>query len=169
MQLVFRDPGEFAKMPERGGDVGWIGWLARAVCQFPGGVQHRTDLGQGAERLGRPLRQIEALLIAEQPVRDAVELISAQHGDLRQPLARGGDLDPRQAEGCRALLVACQPILRPGDQRADQFIGRVQRIESRQFAAPQRLQHRDRRDLEIGEAMLPRKRVRTAWNGTGQR
>src|SRR6266536_1369941 len=98
MYLVLRDSRELAEMSERDGDIGGLSRLRRVLGELAGCLQHRADLGQGAERLVRPFRQIEAFFVSEQPLDEAFKFLPTQQRELPHPFTCGGNLNARQAE-----------------------------------------------------------------------
>ena len=134
---------------------------------FADALQHGAYFSQNAERLVGALWKIEAFVDAEQAVDEAVEFLATHQRERRQPLARSRDLDAGQAEWRRAFLVTAEPVPQAHHQRTDQLVGGVQLSNAaiRRPTAPP--PSPSAADCMAGVAMLPRKRVRTAWNGTG--
>ena len=116
----------------------------------------------------RTFGQVDLVLPGEQAVDEAIELF---HADLPEiPQVRGGRLhrQPRQRKGwlrfwCRARSFQSPWTSKPISVSASAMLSNS---GSSPPHSPSTTRNGDAPN--IGVAMLPRKRVRTAWNGTGQ-
>src|SRR5205823_14508799 len=104
-----------------------------------------------------------------QPFDEAFELLSPQHRQDSKLFSRRPGLDPGEAEGRIPILMTRKPVPQAHDQRADQFVRRID-VSNSGNLPPHRPSYPLIGDTPIpGEAMLPRNRVRTSWNGTEHR
>jgi hypothetical protein len=120
---------------------------------------HRSEF---VETAMRTLRQIAHLFSAEEPLDEAVEFLTSHQ---RARAANASRVDTHQTERRGSILVTGKPVPQTHHQRADEFVRLLDCVGS---SPP----HRSCTTLigeadMTGEAMLPRNRVCTSWNGTG--
>jgi hypothetical protein len=82
---------------------------------------------------------------------------------------RGHDIGAHQTERGVAVLMPSEAIPQAHHEGANQFVSSVDRIKLRQLATHSASTILIGDTPTAGMAMLPRNRVRTSWNGTGQR
>src|SRR3954463_13163992 len=91
------------------------------------------------------LRKVQRFLLAEQALDETFEFLPPQHRQGSKPFPCRLGLDSGKSEGRVPILMTRKPVPQAHDQRADQFVRRIDRLELGQLAAPQALYHLDRR------------------------
>jgi len=79
--------------------------LCRITGELIEAVKYLTQLRECVEGAMGSLREFEALLCSEQPLDEAVQLLSANERDTDKPLSALRDLDADQSERGASFLV----------------------------------------------------------------
>jgi hypothetical protein len=76
------------------------------------------------------------LLCSEQPLDEAVQLLSANERDTDKPFSALPYLDADQSERRASFLMPGKPVPKAHDKHGQQLVDGVEAIELRQLAAP---------------------------------
>src|SRR3954451_23743535 len=168
MDLLLGNPGQLAHVPKCASQISLTRRFRRVRSQPTHALKHGPDLRENVERPVRPFRKIHHLSRPEQPVDKAVDLLPPHTSDMFEPLSGLRDIKPRQAKGMLAVLMGRESVPEPHHQGPTSSFA-ASRSGNSGSSPPQRALTWSRGDApRSGDAMLPRKRVRTAWNGVGQ-
>jgi hypothetical protein len=131
VHFVFRDLGHFPRIAQRAFDV----FDVRPLGLIRGQIKHRgksrAHLAEGVQSAMSSFGQVRGFLWPEQPFDEAVKFLPTHQGQGDKPFTGRFSLDYREAEGLASVLMTCESVPQAHDQRADQFICRVNRLELR--------------------------------------
>jgi len=169
MDLTFTDLRQLANVASGLCDIIRHHGLCRVTGEFVEAVEYRTQLEECVEATMGSLRKFEALLFSEQPLDEPIQLLSADEGDMGEAFPRLRDLDANQSERRASFLMPGSRFHSPITRIRNSSLT-ASRLSNSGNSPPHNALTASRGDADMtGEAMSPRNRVRTAWNGTGHR
>src|SRR5215204_2896293 len=113
-------------------------WLALVRRDPAYALEHGSQLRQLIERVVRLFRKVDALRGAEKALDKAVDLLPPNTGEVLEPVAGFCHLETCQAKRVLAILMQRQRIPQPHHERADELVGRIDGVEFRELATPER-------------------------------
>src|SRR5260221_6561183 len=115
----------------------------------------------------RALRKIDMLLRSEQPLNKSIQFLTTCQSKTMEALRCLGHVKTQQPEWCIALLMTCESVPQPHHQRPISSLAALM-SSSGGSSPPHSPFTVSMGDADItGDAIFPRNRVRTSWNGMG--
>ena len=120
---------ELTDVAEGLGDVVNRHWLGEVAGNDVGAFQHRAHFRQRGQGATRSLRKLEALLLPEQPVNKAIQLLAPDQRDARKAFPGSRNVNTQQSERRAPFLMVGKPIPQPHNQCRQQLVDRVETVE----------------------------------------
>src|SRR5271169_1595966 len=116
VDFTFADPCKHPDIAAGLGDVVRRYRLCRVARKLMKAVKYRMQLRERVEGAMGSLRKLNGLRRSEQPLDEAIQLLAANQGDLREAVSAFWDLDPDQSKRLAAFLMPGEPIPQPHHQ-----------------------------------------------------